>query len=402
VDGNASVSAGTRILRVPRPSRVSSTVAARFGTPVIDPSLIRVLLARYGIAERGSARNIQLGRRNRNMTVITDAGRKVVKMYRPQWTEATVRYGHSILTRLEELNFPAPRLARTLDGADHVQLDDGLFALFDFVPGVNYSLNFLLRRDRLRLTVLAGRTLALFHRYLDGFAPAGEHHMGFVSPTGPRRRDLEWHRAKVQELTACSAEVADADARSLSGRLTERASAVLDEIAQLDVTMSDVAFPRLVIHGDYGIHNLIYQPTGIAVPVDFELSRLDLRLNDLISALVKYRYTGGRYDLESMEAFLGAYASRFALSADERRLLPDAWRSYKLQQAVQYWNSYFETGGPNRKLVSALDSIDQADWVTANPMVIQRLASAAEDAGGAAEDAVGPPRSSGAERPALG
>ena len=64
-------------------------------------------------------------------------------------------------------------------------------------------------------------------------------------------------------------------------------------------------------------------------------------------------------------------------------MLPDIWRLYKLQAAVQYWNSYFETDGPIRKLDSALDAIEQAQWVTEHPELIDR---SSRSAGGRAND----------------
>jgi Ser/Thr protein kinase RdoA (MazF antagonist) len=252
-------------------------------------------------------------------------------------------------------------------------------AVFDFVPGTNYSLNFLLRGDRLRLTAIAGCTLARFHRRLKGFEPDGEHHLGFISPMGLRRDDAAWHAAKLQDLKDRSAALTDPDTATLAKRLVRRSGNLLDAIDRLDRDLSRFPLPRLIIHGDYGLHNLIFQRTGRVVPVDFELSRLDYRLNDLISALGKYRYGRGAYDVESMETFMRAYATEFPLTSDERRLLPDAWRLYKLQAATRYWNSYFETGGPTRKLHSALDSIDQADWVVKHPEFIRRLSHAAEE-----------------------
>ena len=374
--GAADMTNSTRILHVPRPSRISGYLAARLGPPVIESARVRDVLDRYGLQPIGGPRNLRLGRRSRNVAVRTDAGEKVVKLYRPQWTPAAVRYGHSILARLEELDFPALRVTRTHDGASWTGVDGELFAVFDLLPGTNYSLNFLLRSDRLQMTATAGRILAGLHRCLEGFVPDGEHHLGFVSPIGARRRDASWHMAKLDELEDRSAELTDREAVAHADRLIGRAAYLLDSIDRLDRDLADAFLPRLVIHGDYGLHNLIFLPTGEAVPLDFELSRLDWRLNDLISALGKYRYRGNVYDFESMETFLRAYATAFPLAADERRRLPDAWRLYKLQAAVQYWNSYFETNGPTRKLASALDSIDQADWVAEHPETIRRLSEA--------------------------
>jgi len=365
------------IVHLPRASRITASLAARLSEPAIDPSTAEQVLDRYGLRRLSSFHNLRLARRSRNVVVRTDAGTKVVKQYRPQWTEATVGTCHSILLRLEALGFPAVRLTRSPIGATWTRLDGEVLTVLDHFTGRNYSLNYLLRRDRLRLTAIAGRTLSRLHATLDGFVPEGQHHLGFASPTGPPRRDAAWHAAALDELVRRSLEIADTVARDLAGRLVERAPSLLQAIQRAGHALVDADFPRLVIHGDYGLHNLLFQPPDVAVPVDFELARLDLRLNDLISVLGKHRYEGGRYDLESMETFLRSYAEGLPLSAEERRFLPDAWCLYKRQAAVQYWNSYFETGGPSRKLASALDSIAQAEWVERHPDVIRRLAQAA-------------------------
>lgn len=364
-----------RIPHVPRPARISAFVAARLGGAVIDPVVVNEVLDRYGLRLSGASRNLRLARRSRNVVVTTDEGKKVVKLYRPQWSPDTVRYVHSILERLEDLGFPAPVPERTLDGDSWTQMGGEVYAVFDFLPGINYSLDFLLRDDRLHLTAVSGRTLARLHRELQGFKPQGAHHLGFESYSGPRRRDLAWHARKLEELTARSQHLEGED-RALSIDLIAQTEHLFGEIQRLDGALSDAEFPRLVIHGDYGLHNLLFESRDRAIPVDYELSRLDWRLNDLISALVKYRYSGGDYDFESMKVFARAYADGFPLEASEERLLPEAWRFYKLQAAVQYWNSYFETGGPLRKLASALDSLGQARWVAENTGLIGDLIDA--------------------------
>jgi Ser/Thr protein kinase RdoA (MazF antagonist) len=311
------------------------------------------------------------------VALATDRGDKVVKLYRPQWKPAAVRYGHSIMLRLEELGFPAVRLFRTPAGATWIDLEGQLFSVFDFVAGTNFSLNFLRRGDRLRLTAMAAGTLARLHRCLDGFVPEGEHHLAFASRTGGRTRDLAWHVAKLEELRRRSADLTDEEAVEKARRLTELSGRLVDEMAGLETALADAPLPRTVIHGDFGMHNLIFPPLGDPVPLDFEVARLDWRVNDLISALGKYRYGGGTYDLESMETFIRAYADVLPFTADELRLLPPAWRLYRLRAAVQYWNSYFETDGPVRKLGSALHAIGQSRWVVDHPEAIRRLCRAA-------------------------
>jgi Ser/Thr protein kinase RdoA (MazF antagonist) len=183
---------------------------------------------------------------------------------------------------------------------------------------------------------------------------------------------MAWHEAKVSELRARADEIDDPEAVCLARTLDCAAETVLDELDRLDAVLTGACLRRLVIHGDYGLHNLIYRGDD-AIPVDFEVARLDWRVNELVSVLGKHRYRGGRYDLQSMHTFMTAYARDFPLTPDEQSLFPEAWRSYKLQAAVQYWNSYFETGGPTRKLASAIDSIEQSKWVVGHPGAIQGL-----------------------------
>lgn len=153
---------------------------------------------------------------------------------------------------------------------------------------------------------------------------------------------------------------------------------MLDEIERLDATLSQAPLPRLVIHGDFGLHNLLFQQDGQVIVVDFELSRLEWRVSDLVSCLSRYRYSRRDrlvYDFASIQWFMDAYQKTYPLSSDEWQLLPQVWRFYKMQSAVQYWNSYFQTNGPVRKLYSALDAISQVDWARNYPHKLVALNS---------------------------
>lgn len=364
-----------RIPRIPRRSRLTNTLAARLDDSVIDDDTLMTVLEGFELSPRSSARNVRLNRRNRNVLVETDRGRKLVKVYRPQWTPDTVECAHSILRQLELLEFPAPRLNRLRDGRDQISTADGIATVFDYVPGNNLSLYYLLRPDRLRLTAESARTLARFHLRLRHFVPGGEHHLGFADADSPPRRDAVWFAETLHNLVDRSKTLQDGKAADLAATLVRSADALSADIEQIQGKLLSHRLPRLVIHGDFGLHNLIFSASRAAVPVDFELARLDWRVNDLISALGKYRFRSGEYDMEAMAVFLRAYRAEFPLSEDEEGLFVDAWHLYKLQSAVQYWLSYFLTDGPARKLESAIDSLDQAARIGENADPIDALMS---------------------------
>lgn len=362
------------IVYFPRPGRLTAGVHSRLRAPDIAPETVSdILLSDYGLGLTAPPENLPNTRRNHNLIVHTTGGKMVFKQYRRDWQPTTIDFEHSILRRLSAIGSPAPRLVPTRDGRTWVGHAAGRFCLFEFIDGVNYSSAYLLRSHRLRLTALLGSVLARIHRDLAGFRPDGRHHLGFVAYDGPRHRDLAWHTARIAEMSVASTVLPDATDRRHAAWLVARGDDILEDLSRLDTTLHDAGLPRLIIHGDYGLHNLVVRTLDQATPVDFELARLEWRLSDLASCLSKMRYAAGGYDFEGMRWFMSAYRAIYPIAAEEWRWFPDVLRHYRLMAAVQYWNSYFETSGPTRKLLSARDALEQADWGRDHPREIAEL-----------------------------
>lgn len=362
------------IVYFPRPGRLTAGVHSRLRPPDIARETVGdVLLSDYGLGLTAPPENLPNTRRNRNLIVHTTDGKMVFKHYRRDWQPETIDFEHSILRRLAGIRSPAPRLVPTRDGRTWVGRAADRYCLFEFIDGVNYSSAYLLRAHRLGLTALLGGVLAHIHRDLAGFCPTGRHHLGFMAYDGPRRRDLAWHAARIAELSAASAGLPAAADRRHAAWLVDRGDAILEDLSRLDAALNDAALPRLIIHGDYGLHNLVVRALDRATPVDFELARLEWRLSDLASCLSKMRYAAGGYDFDGMRHFMRAYRAVYPIDPEEWRWFPDVLRHYRLMAAVQYWNSYFETGGPTRKLLSARDALEQADWGRNHPREIAEL-----------------------------
>jgi Ser/Thr protein kinase RdoA (MazF antagonist) len=353
---------------------MTALIRSRLRSPDIERATVRdILAADYNLKLDGSLDNLPNARRNRNLIVEAGRRRMIFKLYRADWQPEVIDFEHSILRRLAELNCPAPRLIPTRDGRTWVALNGRRYALFEFIDGVNYSSSYLLRPHRLRLMALLGQILAELHLKLRGFQPAGRHHLGFTGYDAPRQRDLAWHVAMAADLKARSAALVDPEATELVAWLTKRSDALLEELARLDSLLASAGLLRVVIHGDYGLHNLVVQTLGQATPVDFELARIEWRLSDLASCLSKMRVDGGAFDFESMRYFMRGYQAVFPIDDEEWGYFPEVLKFYRLMAAVQYWKSYFETNGPARKLASARDALEQAAWATEYPREIAEL-----------------------------
>jgi Ser/Thr protein kinase RdoA (MazF antagonist) len=353
------------VLAVPRPSRLEQQLLTRLRPSTIDDGLVREVLARFELSARGRPRDLG-GRRSRNVAVATDRGRVVIKRYRAAWEPATVAYGHSILLRLEALGVPAPRLVRAPDASTWVQLGDGLYAVFDVLEGRGYASSYLRRRDLLGLDRRAGAALARMHTALEGFEPRGRHHMAFVSLTGPRERDTTWYAQIVQGL----ADRADRTDPSVARLLTDGPEALL-EIAEIEDELDRL--PRTVIHGDYGLHNVVFHG-GQAFPLDLELSRLDLRALDLVLFLSRLvQADPERPDLGAWAAFTDGYGSIAPLTPDEREAFGRVWRWQHLTSAIRHWLSSENGADPQARTAAAVGSLDRAGWLEGRPDVVARL-----------------------------
>jgi Ser/Thr protein kinase RdoA (MazF antagonist) len=339
---------------VPTPGRLIERARARLVRAPIGRRTLDAVLDRYELAPRGRVRILSLGWRNHNVVVDTSAGMKVVKRHRQASDVRAILHEHAVLRHLASFQFPAPRLGSTPGGQTLVTVEGRHFALFDFIEGVNLASCFLSRGTRLRLSEVAGRVLARLHQALDGFSPSGGHELGFTSFSGERARDASWHLRQLDVLTAATRGSSRSSADS--GWLAENAARIADDIRGLDVTLREAPLSRVVVHGDFGLHNLMFRREGDATVLDFELARLEWRLVDLAIVLSRVGVAQGR-------AFLAGYRAVHPIPSEEWRLLPDVWRFYRLCGAIRSWHKFTTLGGDNR-LRTARSRVEEADRVS--------------------------------------
>jgi len=350
------------ILHLPRPSRLVGHIHARVRSLDVEIDIIRDVLDHYGFKLSEPPRNLPLSRRSRNVALDTSAGKLVLKRYRPEWQVTTIVYGHSVLTRLAELNFPAPRLVVTPDGDTFVSHDGQNYALFSFVRGTSYCSSYVPRAHWLKLVALAGRTLARFHRQLEGFVPTGHHHLGFESYTADRKRDRAWYIEQLNETREISQRLVRSEDKASANWLVENTDLMVEELQRLDEILRAALLPRLVVHGDYAIQNLLFQPDGTVTVLDFELARMEWRLSDLVTSLARFRHGSGVFDLECMRHFVGSYQAEYPISPDEWWYLPQVWQLRRIQRAAQSWRAYFASSGSTRQLAVARKALCESAW----------------------------------------
>ncbi len=330
---------------VPKPSRVAGWVRARVEPPRIGDDTVRRVLCHHQLELVGRPANLSLSWRNRLLVIDTSAGRFVLKQYRETSNVDTITHEHSIFGHLEKRGFPAVRLRATPAGATVVDVDGGLFTLFFFERGRTIAASFLSKHRRREIVGEAGRMLGRLHIELDGFRPAGAHHLGLDPVSGEGKRDLVWHLEALECLAQGRPNAATPEAVECLEWLCSSSTRVRDELQTVGTDVEAARLPTGVIHGDYGTHNLLFRSDGTAVVHDFELARLDRRLLDLVIASV-------RLMPENHAVFLSGYREEHELPETELALLPALWRFHLLSGAIRSWHGYTVFGGTDRLLTA--------------------------------------------------
>jgi Ser/Thr protein kinase RdoA (MazF antagonist) len=129
---------------------------------------------------------------------------------------------------------------------------------------------------------------------------------------------------------------------------------IADRLAELHRRIERADLPLTMIHGDYGIHNLLFRRDDVAVVTDFELARRELRLIDLVIVL-------SRVATEHGAAFLDGYREQTSIADEEWAQLANVWQYYRLTGAIQSWRNHSTHGGDGR-LATARRRVAEAEW----------------------------------------
>jgi Ser/Thr protein kinase RdoA (MazF antagonist) len=341
---------------VPHVSRVADRVRARLDGPAIGRDECAIVLGEYGLRVGRTPRNLGHGWRNDLVAARTNGGEVVLKRYPRRWTEATLAHEHSIVLRLEERGFPAVRLKRTTGGRTWVERGGHLYVVFDFSEGRNVTGTRASPEQRHQQLAQAAVTLARFHRVMEGFQPAGAHHItehagGGDDETGAYRRLLADITRQSHELRSHHPAAGQLD------WLCGHQSALDERLHELGELLRRSSLRRHVIHGDYGLHNLLFRADGTAVLHDFELARVEYRLVDLVGVL-------SRAETDPADVFIERYCAENEVDPGEWALLPAVWEQFRICGAVRSWHNYLQYGDEKR-LRTAQQRIAEANAVRA-------------------------------------
>lgn len=352
-------------LQLPRLDRLN--LKSLFTTPKLseeDEQWVSAHTSAYGLSLLRPARRVETDGRSNNWILITNKGKKILKRYKPSVAAEQIIHEHAILSQLELIQFPAPRLNKNLRGETLTDIENSRFALFDYLDGYfHYHEQIYFPSQTNTFLELAALSLASLHEALRDFTPVGKNPNGFISKEDSRWLGLNWYLERLTFNKQQTQESLKSNPGSEFRAVQSRGTWMEDRLSVLEEILMTAPLERVIIHGDYGPYNLLFKHGSPVVMIDFELARLDWRLTDLATSMNMFTRNRLGFQQKKMSRFLQVYQIASNLRAEQLAYLPTVWEYLSIRRLIVCWNRALETG-QKKWLAEALDRMQIIDWIT--------------------------------------
>jgi Ser/Thr protein kinase RdoA (MazF antagonist) len=215
--------------------------------------------------------------------------------------------------------------------------------------------------------------LGLLHEKLKGFVPEGYNPDGFRSQNGDRRRDLQWHLDKLDNCIEQDLKSSQDCRENRHIRFLEKSEDLINILIRLDSFLKEVNLVKGTIHGDYGLHNVLFKKDGPPVIIDFEMARLEWRLVDIARTLYSFCGNDLQSSINKMKIFIRGYQSCGRLAEKEFNFLPQVWEYLNIKGYILAWYN-FSFNAKHSDLKKAHGSFKRWEWMKANQdFVLERI-----------------------------
>lgn len=219
-----------------------------------------------------------------------------------------VTFSHLVQLHLASQQFPLPHLIGTRrSNHSMLQLETGIYELFEFIPGQNYP-------QTVEATHEAGRILALYHKLLEGF------HTEFRPSPG------SFHAAPSVEQGLRHIPKVVAHASDLCGTLAEAYRTASSRVEAAGIA----SWPSQIVHADWHPGNLLFQDNRVVAVIDYDSSRLLPRVIDAANGALQFSILGSEdlakwpdhVDAPRFRTFIKGYDEVVLLSQAEIDAVP--------------------------------------------------------------------------------
>jgi Ser/Thr protein kinase RdoA (MazF antagonist) len=295
-------------IRIPKPSYLLSQLTPRQRP---DDALYRVLIHLVELYQLGEIQTCYRAPRSLSLNFIVTTSQGKFVFRRHHLSETDVAYEHQVLDHLQRHSFPAPRMLTNQAGQVWSVVNESLYSVYEFVDGY-FPMNFFWwAAARREIITQCGRTLGEYHQAVADLAPTLYKWNGY-RPTEQRWRDGDWFRQVLKDIRPLLQK--PTATRPIDDFTRSRIDA-LEQMLELEPIVEDRSdLSKLVIHGDYAPWNVLFRPGKSPLVLDFNESRLELKIYDIMLATFWFAWNGSYLDPDQVLAFQTGYCETGQLS----------------------------------------------------------------------------------------
>lgn len=291
-----------KYVRFPKPAYLLSQFSPAEKPDAAHHQLIAQVADSYQLGELQSC--YRAPRSNSLNFIVTSSQGKFV-FRRHNLSEEAVAYEHQVLDHLQQRGFPAPRMHLNRERKPWVTLGGANFSVYEFVAGYCPTDFLWWPATRREIIVQCGRVLGEYHRAVADLVPTFSKWNAYRPTKQKRWCEGEWFRQAVAEIRAClQKSTADHEIDDFCRSHLDAIAAMLDLES---VVEGRPELARLVIHGDYAPWNVLFRPNRPPFVLDFNESRLDLKVYDVTLATYWFAWRNGRLDQDRALALQTGY-----------------------------------------------------------------------------------------------
>lgn len=289
---------------------------------------LALVLSHYQLGTIDHVAPLVGGNRKAPKKIITTQSGKFVIKRRPKGKDDPYRvaFSHSVQQQLNEKNFPVPVLVLTRDEKNTaLNLNDHIYEMFEYIEGQRCDGSSESAED-------AGKTLALFHKDLEGFACQFDAlKKSFHDSTLVRGHLRSISKHKVKNGTPKLI------------KLGEKLSSLYNHSSTNVNTLDFDNWPAQIIHGDWHPGNMLFKNQKVVAVLDFDSIKIAPVTCDLANGMLHFSIVGGRpnpadwpdyLNLEKLKSFYQGYCDIIKLPEEQIDALPDLMIETMIAEAV--------------------------------------------------------------------
>jgi Ser/Thr protein kinase RdoA (MazF antagonist) len=299
---------------------------------------LAIVLSHYDIGVVQSIAEFPRGsRRAPKLLIASERGKFLLKRRaRGKDDPFKVAFAHAIQLFLTAKQFPVPHLIGTRNfNNSMLQWRNGVYELFEYIPGQNYP-------QTLESTADAGRVLGLYHKLLADFKSQWQPSSGSYHLASAVEQALKTIGGVSTPTTGAAALPPPADGLDVRQLLNDlfQSYRKAGEAAQAQGVDK---LPATIVHADWHPGNMLFRENRVVAVIDHDSARQLPRALDVANGLLQFSIIGGEEDVSQWPPYLDesryhwfvrGYRQVMGLSEPEARAIPQLMIEALIAEAV--------------------------------------------------------------------